>query len=89
MDVSQEDKFVSAVGSMSWATGTQSNAVEQNEATLCLLGYKINQGLVLRVAFHSPPQLSSTPSAPEGVYSLLGGPMASTPQSPPAPAPRF
>lgn len=100
MDVSQEDKFVSAVGSVSWATGTQSNAVEFDEATLHLLSYKINQDLVLRTAFHSLPQLSSTqpPSAPESICSLLGKPIASTPrslpplsllQSPLAPAPHF
>jgi len=70
-------KFVSVVGSISWATGTRRNAVELNEATLHLLSYKINQDLVLRRAFHSllqPPDLKS-------IYSLLGGPRASAAQS--------
>lgn len=80
MDMSREDKFVSAVGSMSWAAGTQSNALEPNEASLRLFSYNINQDLVLRTAFHRLSHLFSTqpPSASQSIYVLLGQPIVST-----------
>lgn len=81
VDVPQEDTFLSAVDSVSWATGPRSDAVELSKVKL-----------VLRTAFPSLPRLSA-PSAPKSIYSLLEAQSQQTPkplgllQSPSAPAP--
>lgn len=71
VDVPQEDTFLSAVDSVSWATGPQSDAVELSKVTL-----------VLRTAFPRLPRLSAPlpPSAPESIYSLLEAQSQQTPK---------
>lgn len=83
MDMSQEENICICSGQPVLGYRDRGNAGELSEATLHLLSYKINQALVLRTAFHSLPQLSSTqpPSAPGSIYSLLGEPIAAHPKA--------
>lgn len=83
MDMSQEENICICSGQPVLGYWDRGNAGELSEATLHLLSYKINQALVLRTAFHSLPQLSSTqpPSAPGSIYSLLGEPIAAHPKA--------
>lgn len=81
--MSQEENICICSGQPVLGYRDRGNAGELSEATLHLLSYKINQALVLRTAFHSLPQLSSTqpPSAPGSIYSLLGEPIAAHPKA--------